>query len=311
VKILKLMGVPDIFEIRLYGRDDPDYDYRQSAIDMGLENIVKFYSFCDNIYEVYDTAHCFLLPSRGEGLSNSLLEAMSMQLPVIATRVSGTEDVIENHKDGLLIPADSSEKLADAMLLLMNDRSLAMQLGANARAKVETQYSLESVANRYSRLYNQLSTDAHISVNNSACSRWQYILFEFLTRFGNQYLEAQDALARLNNQYLKSGDDLARLNAQYLESQKTLSELNTQYLESQENYSQLNQQLQELDQQNQELDQQNQKLDQQNQKLTQKFQELIKQYQEISCQYDKIVKEYSYPFYIRVFRRILRKIRHE
>jgi glycosyltransferase involved in cell wall biosynthesis len=94
--------------------------------------------------------------SRGEGLSNALLEAMATALPVIATRVSGTADVVTDGEDGLLIPPESSESLAKAMATVMQQPDLARRLGQQARQKMLRAFSLDSVAQQYSELYASL-----------------------------------------------------------------------------------------------------------------------------------------------------------
>jgi glycosyltransferase involved in cell wall biosynthesis len=153
---LKKNGFGDRFEVCLYGTDYPEYDYVSVASEMKVDDVVKFFPFQENIVSVYNSAHCFLLPSRGEGLSNSLLEAMSMELPLIATRVSGVPDVINNEEDGILVPSDAPDMLAAAMLRIISDPNRAMQLGMKARQKVISSFSLKSVANRYSELYQKL-----------------------------------------------------------------------------------------------------------------------------------------------------------
>jgi glycosyltransferase involved in cell wall biosynthesis len=126
------------------------------AKDFGVAHLVDFLPFQKDMRHIYQEAQCFLLPSRGEGLSNALLEAMAMGLPVVATHVSGTPDVVTNEKDGLLIPPESSEALADAMKRIILDPALRHQLGQNARRRVEDEYSMEHVAGQYSDLYSRL-----------------------------------------------------------------------------------------------------------------------------------------------------------
>jgi len=92
VRSLKSLGLRESFEVQLYGIDYADYDYRSMASDLGVDDCVSFFPFHNDISSVYRQADGFLLPSRGEGLSNSLLEAMATGLPVIASRVSGTVD---------------------------------------------------------------------------------------------------------------------------------------------------------------------------------------------------------------------------
>ncbi|HLC15934.1 MAG TPA: glycosyltransferase family 4 protein, partial [Thermodesulfovibrionia bacterium] len=99
VKLLIESGISEErIELRLYGLDYKEYDYRAMAAVLDILPIVKFYPPTDNIMDVYRSTHCLILPSRAEGLSNVLLEAMSFEIPVIATSISGTVDVIEHGK---------------------------------------------------------------------------------------------------------------------------------------------------------------------------------------------------------------------
>jgi L-malate glycosyltransferase len=154
--ILNQIGLGEHYEIKLYGTDYPEYDYHKLARELKVEGQVEFLCFEKNITSVYESAHCFILPSRGEGLSNSLLEAMSMQLPVIATSVSGTADVVEDGKDAILIPPDSPDALANSMSKVIYSPGWAKQMGMNARTKVERDFSLQGTAERYSALYERL-----------------------------------------------------------------------------------------------------------------------------------------------------------
>jgi glycosyltransferase involved in cell wall biosynthesis len=144
------------FEVNLFGPDYPEHDYRVLAKEMSVADVVRFFPFENDMLSVYHASHSLLLPSRGEGLSNSLLEAMAMELAPIATSVSGNPDVIEDGKCGFLIPPDSPDALADAMSRIISDPDGTRILGKNARSKVVASFSLESVALRYSELYEQL-----------------------------------------------------------------------------------------------------------------------------------------------------------
>jgi len=155
-KLLKDGGLGGRFEIELHGVDYPEYDYQAMARELGVTELVSFLPFQSDMVGVLQGVHCLILPSRGEGLSNALLEAMSMELPVIATSVSGTVDVVTDGEDGILIPPESPEALAKAMSAIIRYPELARALGENARSKVERSFSLDFVAGRYSELYQAL-----------------------------------------------------------------------------------------------------------------------------------------------------------
>jgi glycosyltransferase involved in cell wall biosynthesis len=126
------------------------------ARDLEVDRYVTFHPFDNNILDVYQEANCLLLPSVGEGLSNVLLEAMALEMPVIASRVSGTVEVLEDHNNGLLIPLGSPEALASAMELVLFKPELASDLGRQARLKVQEHYSMDAVAQQYAELYGSL-----------------------------------------------------------------------------------------------------------------------------------------------------------
>jgi L-malate glycosyltransferase len=144
------------FELKFYGLDYPEYDYRQMASELGVTQRVEFLPYNESIRDVLHAAHCLILPSRGEGMSNVLLEAMSFELPVIASKVSGTVDIVDDTVNGLLIPTDSPDALADAMATILRDPDLATRLGQNARRRVVNCFSIDSVAQQYSELYTRL-----------------------------------------------------------------------------------------------------------------------------------------------------------
>lgn len=101
-------------------------------------------------------ADLFVLPSSTEGLSNSMLEAMSCGLPVLATTVGGAPDVIEHGKNGFLIPPDDVDSLQRGLQTLLADGTLRFTLGSNARARILADFSLDSVADRLAALYERL-----------------------------------------------------------------------------------------------------------------------------------------------------------
>ena len=79
-----------------------------------------------------------------------------MEMPIIASRVSGTVEVVDHEKDGLLIPPGSPESLANAMELVMSNTERASAWGHQARLKVQEHYSLDAVARKYANLYEHL-----------------------------------------------------------------------------------------------------------------------------------------------------------
>ena len=98
-----------------------------------------------------------VLPSRWEGMPNALLEGMACGLPCVATRVSGSEDIIQHGVNGLLVESEDYQNMAQALLTLLRDPGLAQKYGRNARETVERQYSFEQVMDRYVQLYQRIT----------------------------------------------------------------------------------------------------------------------------------------------------------
>lgn len=98
----------------------------------------------------------FVLPSSTEGLSNSMLEAMSCGLPVLATTVGGAPDVIEHGKSGWLIPPEDVDALQQGLETLLEDQALRFTLGSNGRQRILSNFSLDSVAGHLADLYQNL-----------------------------------------------------------------------------------------------------------------------------------------------------------
>jgi glycosyltransferase involved in cell wall biosynthesis len=160
LRACKLLAEQDLrgqFEIKLYGDDYREYDYRSLAQELGITDCVEFLPHNPAILDILHLAHGLILPSRGEGMSNVLLECMSFEMPVIASKVSGSVDIVDDGVNGILIPPESRDALADAMATIIRDPDRATRLGQNARQKVMSFFSLDSVAQQYSELYTRLS----------------------------------------------------------------------------------------------------------------------------------------------------------
>jgi glycosyltransferase involved in cell wall biosynthesis len=101
-------------------------------------------------------ADCFVLPSRREGLSNALLEAMAAGLPCIANDIPPNREVLDDGKAGMLVPVENCDALEAAMRELVEDDGKARRFALKANERVERCYSIRAVADRYAHLYESL-----------------------------------------------------------------------------------------------------------------------------------------------------------
>ena len=98
----------------------------------------------------------FVLPSLGEGIANTILEAMACGLAVVATDVGGNPELVQHGFNGLLVPAADPQALADAIVKLADDADLRLAMGKAGRQMAEQRFSLETMVARYQRLYSSL-----------------------------------------------------------------------------------------------------------------------------------------------------------
>jgi glycosyltransferase involved in cell wall biosynthesis/SAM-dependent methyltransferase len=132
--------------------DGPDKD----SLEKRRVPDVKWLGNVQNVESYLQAADLFVLPSRGEALSNSLLEAMASGLACLVTRVGGTPEVIDSGRNGLLIPSEDPACLSSSLEELLGNRSSWDALGKEARKTIEARYDLEVVARSYIQLYEEL-----------------------------------------------------------------------------------------------------------------------------------------------------------
>jgi glycosyltransferase involved in cell wall biosynthesis len=123
----------------------------------GLGAWVQMFGDRSEVRDVLAALDAFVLPSRTEGMSNALLEAMAMGLPAIATAVGGNPEVVTDGTTGLLVPADDPAAMAAALARMLDDASLASRLGAAARRVVEDRYGARSMVRRLEAVYGAVA----------------------------------------------------------------------------------------------------------------------------------------------------------
>lgn len=110
---------------------------------------------------------CFVLPSRAEGISNTVLEAMASGLPVIATRVGGNPELLDDGVTGTLVPAGDEEALVKAIQRYLGDPAMATRHGTAAREEAVRRFGIQSMVESYRRVYAaEISLSRHKDRNS-------------------------------------------------------------------------------------------------------------------------------------------------
>jgi glycosyltransferase involved in cell wall biosynthesis len=128
----------------------------KQIFDLSLEKKIRLLGQWENVMELLAAADAFVLPSRWEGLPLALLEAMMAGLPVIATRVQGVEEVIENGVQGFLVPLENPEELAKSILKLLSKPDQCRQMGIAASARIMQGYTTDQMCEKYLRVILKL-----------------------------------------------------------------------------------------------------------------------------------------------------------
>jgi glycosyltransferase involved in cell wall biosynthesis len=125
----------------------------------GLEGSVRFRDPMPQteLARLFDESSCLVLPSRSEGRPRVVIEAMARGRPVVATVVGGLQDLVEDGRDGRLVPAEDVMSLATALTEVLSDRRGAQRMGEEARRRVEASHPLKEYEAGIARLARWIS----------------------------------------------------------------------------------------------------------------------------------------------------------
>ena len=122
-----------------------------------LQNYVNFYGETSNPYNIIQQADIFIFPSRYEGFGNALLEAMALGVCCVAADCdNGPREIIEDGKNGLLIPVGSSSALSDAIMSLKNDTERRIRLARQGAETIRSTFSDNTMVDSYYNLFRKL-----------------------------------------------------------------------------------------------------------------------------------------------------------
>ena len=157
ISILNNKGVPFHYTIIASGKDNENIHYQ--IHDLGLKESVTFINGLphDEVIEKLLESDLFLLPSLEEGISNAVLEAMALGVPVISTDCGGMGEVIRNGDNGYLVPSWDPNSMASAILNFINsDNNNKSKIVYNARETIIQNHLLSHQVDQFKSLYNSI-----------------------------------------------------------------------------------------------------------------------------------------------------------
>ncbi|MGD1991909.1 MAG: glycosyltransferase family 4 protein [Anaerolineae bacterium] len=148
--------MPFVLEIVGDGVERPELE--EQAAELGLAPDVRFRGWVDrsNIVPYYQNADLFVTASIWEGMPNTVLEAMACGLPIIASDVQGSDELVEPGKNGYLVPVRDAKAMAQAILLLVENEHERRRMGQQSRRIVQRTFAWDRIAEGYEAVYRRM-----------------------------------------------------------------------------------------------------------------------------------------------------------
>lgn len=129
------------------------HDLQEQIRALMLERNVYFIGYQDDVPKFLNNLDVFVLCSSTEGFSIATIEAMACELPVVATRCGGPEEILVNEKNGILVNLDDRQKFVDAIHRISEDRDYSQKLRYEARLAAQGRFSIDSMVSAYEEIY--------------------------------------------------------------------------------------------------------------------------------------------------------------
>ena len=126
------------------------------ATSLGIRQKVKFVGYVDNPFPLLAQSDIYICSSRFEGLPLSVIEAMALGIPSVATKVGGIPSIIQDGYTGLLVEPEDSDAIANAVLTLIENPKLRKKIGENGRSFVLKNFDIEKTAKEYEKIYFEI-----------------------------------------------------------------------------------------------------------------------------------------------------------
>ncbi len=154
---LLLQQRPDIYFV-IAGKGELDADLRRMVEEMGLKDRVVFLGHFHDVRKVFELMNVYVLSSTREGLPNTVLEAMAMEVPIVSTDVDGVKEAVTDQMEAILVPARDAAKLAQGIEAMLDDTDKRTRLVRNARRKVEEEFSFAHRTRTVEEIYRRVVT---------------------------------------------------------------------------------------------------------------------------------------------------------
>jgi glycosyltransferase involved in cell wall biosynthesis len=156
--LAKVAGKHPQLHVLIAGDGELRPELENRSRELHLESQVHFLGTRKDIPDLLSASDSFVLPSLWEGMPMALIEAMASGLPVVATDVSGTREVMVDGETGLMVPPGDPDQLAQAIDQILSNPAQADAMGAAGRRRVETSFSAQTQAKEYLALFERIQS---------------------------------------------------------------------------------------------------------------------------------------------------------
>jgi glycosyltransferase involved in cell wall biosynthesis len=140
----------------IVGDGEREEELKNSIVNFNSKNSIKFLSNRTDIAEILSISDIFTLPTEKEGMSNAIIEAMIMGVPIITTDIPANRDVLENKKTGILIPVNNIDSLTEKIKILMADKFLWEKMSQDSKIEAEKKFDVQVVAKKFAEFYEKI-----------------------------------------------------------------------------------------------------------------------------------------------------------
>jgi len=139
--------------VMLYGEGPDEAQLRSEARRLGVSRLVVFAGVIDEVAPCIASSAALVLPSLWEGFPNAVLEAMACARPVVATRLPGMEELVQDGRTGLLVPPGDADALAAALIRILADPGEAAAMGRRGRQRAAACFDIAETVRLTQGLY--------------------------------------------------------------------------------------------------------------------------------------------------------------
>jgi glycosyltransferase involved in cell wall biosynthesis len=142
--------------VALAGRGPFEAAYRQEVASLACADMVRFLGFRQDLPRLIQSADAVVLPSVAEAFGLVLVESLYLGTPVVSTTAGGIPEIVDDGRDGLLVPPGDAHALEEALAALLNDPPTLRRLAGAGRTKMEARFRFQTMVGRYEELYDDL-----------------------------------------------------------------------------------------------------------------------------------------------------------